>query len=402
MNRSVRWFDSIWYLQNFLRGFILLYPVYAIWMLADGLTPAELSLMFIIWSGSAMCFEVPSGVLSDRFSRPRLMAIAFVIKALGFSIWYLAPAFPGYAAGFVCWALSGAILSGACESFLFESLKGQGREASFESVYGRGEASQLTGGLLAVAVGAALAEECRDAVYLLSITIPLLTATLCLTSFYEPRTSRTPMAARTGFVTGLKQGIRVSLASRVVLLTIAVFALLNLVPEALDEYEAPLLKELPDLSLSSIGLLLAAFTIANIGGNLLAEWLPPSGLRLVPLLYAITGGLLIPSSIAAPWLVVVIVVAMCFLHGTATVILQGVLQRAIADAARSTVTSLANFAQSFLALPFYAAFGAYATSHGFAAAFTMTGIFTVIAALWLWMLCLAIPGTSARSKESAA
>ncbi|MBM4202641.1 MAG: MFS transporter [Gammaproteobacteria bacterium] len=165
-------------MQSFLRGFILLYPVAAIWILAGGLSPAELSLLFIVWSGSAMAFEVPSGVLADRFPRPHIMAVAFSLKALGFSIWWVFPEFAGYAAGFVLWALAGALLTGACESFLFGSLQAQHRTDAFETVYGRGDASELTGILLALGLGGYLAENGRDTVYFLSFSVPLLTAVL--------------------------------------------------------------------------------------------------------------------------------------------------------------------------------------------------------------------------------
>lgn len=65
-------------------------------------------------------------------------------------------------------------------------------------------------------------------------------------------------------------------------------------------------------------------------------------------------------------------------------LLQGALQPGIADSARSTATSFANSAQSALAPPFHAAFGWYATGHGFAAAFTMTGLGTVLVAILIF------------------
>jgi|GEM_PF-1751130 len=401
MKRTARWFDRIWYAQNFLRGFILLYPVAAIWMLADGLSPAELSLLFIVWSGSAMAFEVPSGVIADRFPRPRILAVAFLIKASGFSVWWAFPEFAGYAAGFALWALAGALLSGASESFLFESLQAQGRTAAFETVYGRGDASELTGILIALGLGGYLAENGRDPVYFLSIIVPLVTALLCLTLLHEPRAAKAAIQDHSSFVDGLRQGIRDALTSRLILLIIATFAILHLVPEALDEYFAPLLNELPDLSLSTIGLLLAAFTTAIIAGSLVADRFAAGGLKRVLAIYGMAGCVLLFPASAPTWLAIICILTMNFLHGMGTVILQGALQRSITGEARSTVTSLASFTQSLVSLPFYGLFGWYATGNGFVSALTMTGVFTVIAALLLWtLLLLALPGTGERPQES--
>ena len=69
---------------------------------------------------------------------------------------------------------------------------------------------------------------------------------------------------------------------------------------------------------------------------------------------------------------------MFFIHGALTVLLQGFLQRRVADQARATIGSVASLALNAFALPMYAAIGAIAVSHGFAGAFTMGGFFTVV------------------------
>ena len=67
-----------------------------------------------------------------------------------------------------------------------------------------------------------------------------------------------------------------------------------------------------------------------------------------------------------------------FIHGALSVLLQGFLQRRVADEARATISSLASLATNAFALPMYAAIGAIAVSHGFAGAFTMGGVFTLV------------------------
>ncbi len=240
--------------------------------------------------------------------------------------------------------------------------------------------------MAAFALGGTLAEQGRNLVYLMSVLMPLLAVPVCLFALTEPHRHSAATGENTAFWSTLREGVRVSLASKVTLLILATFVLLNLVPEALEEYEAPLLDQLPDISPTLIGMLLAGFTLANILGNLLAERMSAGGLHSVVLAYGLIGLLLLPLMAVPASVAIAIIALMCFLHGIGTVLLQGVLQRSIHDDARSTVTSLANFAQSALALPFYGAFGLYATGYGFAAAFTMTGVFTVVIASSLSLL----------------
>ena len=53
-----RHIESVWLGQAFLDEFILVYPVYAIMMLDAGLSAMELSILFAIWSLSALQAEI--------------------------------------------------------------------------------------------------------------------------------------------------------------------------------------------------------------------------------------------------------------------------------------------------------------------------------------------------------
>lgn len=77
---------------------------------------------------------------------------------------------------------------------------------------------------------------------------------------------------------------------------------------------------------------------------------------------------------------------MFFIHGALSVLLQGDLQRRVADEARATIGSVASLALNGFALPMYAAIGTIAGSHGFAGAFTMSGIYTVLVGIVLMLI----------------
>ena len=217
LNRFIRF----WYLHEFLHGFVLLYPVYAIFMLEQGLSPLELSWLFIIWCGAAMAFELPIGVLADRFPRRYILIMASVVKATAFGIWWLFPDFVGFAAGFVIWAFAGANFSGASEAYIHDQLALTHRTELFERVYGRGSAFEQAGLIAALAAGGAIAEIGFNLVFSASILICLAAALVVMIGFPQARALTQPEHRAQTFFASLIEGVRVSLATRAVTVALA-------------------------------------------------------------------------------------------------------------------------------------------------------------------------------------
>ena len=136
-----------WYVYGYVREVVLIFPVYAIMMGEHGVSPIQLSILFLIWSASALIFEVPSGVLADRYSRKRLLVAAAVIRGSAFVVWWVLPEFAGYLVGFVVWSVGSSLVSGTSESFLYDTLRAQRRvdDGAFARVYGRGMVANSLG-----------------------------------------------------------------------------------------------------------------------------------------------------------------------------------------------------------------------------------------------------------------
>ena len=154
---------ATWYAYGYARELVLIFPVYAIMMGEHGVSPIELSILFFVWSASALIFEVPSGVLADRYSRKRILVGATLIRGSVFIIWWAAPEFPGYLIGFVLWSLGSSFVSGTSESFLFDTLRAHASTAAddraFARVYGRGMVANSLGVATALLGGGYLAES---------------------------------------------------------------------------------------------------------------------------------------------------------------------------------------------------------------------------------------------------
>jgi MFS family permease len=112
-----------------LSDVVPIYPLYALMFTATGLSIAQISGLFAIWSAVALLTEVPSGALADRFSRRSCLVASDVLQAAGYVAWVLLPGFHGFALGFVLWGFGGSLASGAKEALLYDGLAALGAGA---------------------------------------------------------------------------------------------------------------------------------------------------------------------------------------------------------------------------------------------------------------------------------
>lgn len=121
-------------LRQVLHHAVPLFSLYALLFDTAGLSLAEISALFVIWSVAGMALEVPSGVLADRWSRRGALVGDGLLTGAGFAVWLLAPGFTGFAAGFVLWSAGGALASGALEALTYDGLAAHGAAAQYPRV----------------------------------------------------------------------------------------------------------------------------------------------------------------------------------------------------------------------------------------------------------------------------
>ena len=255
-------FDAAWIAHVFVNELILIYPVYAIMMQEAGVSAFELSLLFVIWSLSALLLEVPTGVLGDLFNRKLVVASAGCFKACGFVVWLIEPSFAGFAGGFVLWSIGGALRSGTEQALLHDSLTDQGRLLEFAKVYGRSRAAEGIGVVSAMLLGGALAELSDYQLPLIaSIAAPIVSALLILAFIPDLQGTRGKSSKEPG--TTLQVAFKEIRASRVIALIAGMFTLLAGVAGVLDEYIGPLLQETGRFSLTAIGVWYGVVLLAH-------------------------------------------------------------------------------------------------------------------------------------------
>lgn len=336
-----------------------LYPLYALLFVDTGLSDADVSVLFALWSAVGILAEVPSGALADRFSRRGAVVAGGVLQAGGYVLWVALPGFGAFAAGFVLWGLGGALVSGAFEALLYDGLAAVGAERVYTRVLGRVTAAGL---LVQLPTAAAATVLFPLGGYTLAgwVSVGCCLAAAALASRLPEPPSAEPAGAAgddadepEAYLATLRAGLAEAAARpavRRIVLAVAVLAAVD----ALEEYFPLLAREwgVPTAvnPLAVLGSSVAGAAGAALGGA--ASRLRPWTLTLVLAAAAVALGaaglLRHPAGLAG-------VAVFYGLYRLVLVVVEGRLQERIHGPARATVTSVAGLGTDVLSFGVYAA-----------------------------------------------
>lgn len=381
------------YAYAFLSELVLFYPVAALLFRDTGLTVAQISTLFVIWTLASVLLEVPSGALADTVSRRLLLTVAPLLAAVGFALWALVPSYPAFAAGFVLWGAGGALVSGTMETLVWNELDRLGATDRYTRMTGRARTAEVAGAVVAAGLaGPVLAAGGHPAVGAGSVLACLLAAAAAARLPESPATrSAGPDAdvdaevdgSDLGWLGNLRAGLtearRDPRVRGAALLVPAVTALWG----ALDEYAPLLAVEIGVPEPAVPPLLLLAWAGVGLGG-LLAPAAQRLGEHAQPVLLAVAA-LALAGGAALGHPAGFALVAVAFgAFQVAGVLAEASLQARITGPSRATVTSLAGMATDLTLLVAYVGYAVAATASGHRGAFVLAaGLYLVLAALLL-------------------
>ena len=338
---TLRSFQAVWFSHRFAREVVLIYPVYAV-MMTENVSEFAFSTLLAFWSASVLCAEIPSGTLADRVSRVRLIGLSEIIKGVGFLAWFLLPNYWGYLAGFALWGVGSTLRSGTEEALLHDTLHKLGAPERFEQIHGRGVAAGSLGTIAAFLGGGYLAEHSGFALPLvLSALGPWVAAAIAWLGLRDvPRTGEAPDDDE-AYLDTLRSGVREAVGRPLVLRVVLMTASITCIWGVMDEFMPVFLSEKGSITLFDIGIVYAAMSGANVVAVALAHRIPARTPRRVGMVFGVAALFLALSVPTSGYVAAAILVVSFGIHGAASVLLTGQLQRAIKGHARATVTSVA-------------------------------------------------------------
>lgn len=336
------------YIYKFISQCLPIYAFYTILFIERGKTVTDIAVLIALWSGFSILFEIPSGILADRWNRRNMLAIGAALQGVCFIIWFFSHSFLMFAFGFAFWAIGGAFTSGTEEGLIYDNLKSDGREEDFTKVYGKAQFYANVGTIVGIASAGVIASFISiEVIALLSAAICFFNVIFALQirekNFYSERMDE----ASTGFFETFKEAGSFIKGSRIALVSILFLVLFASLGGYLDEFDALIIN---DFQLSNIWvsvILTVRFAFIALG-DILAPMVQKkiSSIRQIFLL----GGLacVVLTVFALIWnQYVILVFGLAFMLMAITeILLVNALQNEIKEEGRATVMSFYGIGQN--------------------------------------------------------
>jgi MFS family permease len=341
---------------------IPLYPLYALFFTATGLSAGEISTLFIVWSTVGIVAEVPCGVLADRLSRRSALVGAGVFQAAGYALWVVLPGFPAFAAGFVLWGLGGALQSGSLEALLYDGLAANGSQLQYPRVHGRVEAAQLFAQVPAAGAATVLFYLGGfDLVGWVSVGCCLAASVMAARLPEAPRAhlpgddhgcGDDDEATPAGYLAMLRDGIAQA-ATRTPVRTAVLATALLMSLDGLEEY-FPLLAVQWGVSTAAVPIALLAVPIAGAAGAALGGEASQLRSWWLGVILAVAVGLLAAAGLLGRPASIAVVAVFYGMYRMVLVVADARLQQQLTGPARATVTSVAALGSELAVIALFA------------------------------------------------
>lgn len=137
-NKSLSVRRGLWALRFgwFFHNFLLIVPVIVLVYTQRGITVGDFFLIQGLFRLAAFLFEIPSGYLSDRFSRRCVMIMGALFTSLGFAIVAMAYGFWPIVLGEAMLGVASALYSGTLEAYTYDLLKRNKSQGDFIKQFG--------------------------------------------------------------------------------------------------------------------------------------------------------------------------------------------------------------------------------------------------------------------------
>lgn len=378
---------------------IPLYAVYSLLFASHGLSTAQISSLFVIWSLTAFVVEIPSGAWADTVSRRGLLVLGSAICAAGFATWLLVPGYAGFAVGFVLWGVSGSLVSGTFEAYLYDELSALDAAAAFPRLLGYARSAAMGCNLAAtLAAAPLLAAGGYLLVGWVSVGVAMLQGLVGLSLPVAPRAARAGPRRDVGFARRYVRMLAAGVGEVRRLPTVrsgVLLAALLLGTTAYDEYFALLAVD-KGAATAEIPLLVG-FTVAGqlVGTALAGRTARVSG-RTLAYTVGVAGLLLVVGAVIAQPLAFAAIGLGYGMVANATIVAESRLQDAIEGEARATVTSVVGLTSEVVAV---AVFGIFALASTYA---SVSGTFALVCSLVLVVAALTpgrLPPVSGHRRE---
>jgi MFS family permease len=378
-DRNIRLLFGYWFLQDFQ----LWIPVWIVFLTIErGFSLTQVTMAEGLYLVGVLILEVPTGAVADRWGRSKSMALGAFLLGGAVLIFAFTTSFAILMASFLLWSVAHALMSGADNALLFDTLKASGRESEYEKVAGRGIAAHWGGAGVATLLGGPVAAftDVRMTIFIGAATC--VAASLIALSLWEA-----PRAREDGPKESYFGGIRAAFGEAwqvvdvriLILLAGTAFAALEAVHYLIQPYLIDRDIAVGTVfSLLQVPLLFAGLVGALLAGRIVTTAASTRTFLLVPVLGASCYALLAGLPGLAAYAAFPLMIALGSLVEPLTT---GYVNRRIGSERRATVLSIQSMIRSLVLAVLAPGLG-FATDHwGIGEAFAIGGALALISGI---------------------
>lgn len=223
----------------FFNKFLLLTPVYAIFMQQNGVGDALLSAMFIISSAATILGQMPIAYITNRCGARNAMAFGQILKAVAVIMWLYISNTMGFVVGMALWGIQAGFRNVAFEGMIYDEVAAAGHTKEYTRILGRKATFESIGVALS-ATGSLLMFLGYDWVTWVSV-VAIVISVLCL--MLIPNRKSESDISHTGFKAMFRDGVRTCIKTPC-MMPIMMLALLVVNVPYLDDFLSPIALQL--------------------------------------------------------------------------------------------------------------------------------------------------------------
>ncbi len=174
------------YASHFLIGLVFWYGIEKLFMGSIGITAAGIGIIIATDIAFSLVFDIPAGMLADRWSRKGMLLVAVASMILAMLILGTAHSFLVYLFGYMLFGVHVVSTDGTYQALVYDSLHEEVRSKDYSKIIGRAESLFLAAvGLAAIASGFIAHHFGYRATFLVSL-VPCFINGLVILSLKQP------------------------------------------------------------------------------------------------------------------------------------------------------------------------------------------------------------------------
>lgn len=358
------------YVYMFLNRLEMWLPVVVLFVQDRGFSLTQYTILDAVWYASTLIFEVPTGVVTDRYGKKISLLVAVLFQSFSLFIVAFASSFLTILIAYVLWGFGSSFETGTHDALIYDSLKQINREGDYRRIRGR----MITLAILAGALGSVMAGYLGG----IELALPIiLTASIALLMFplllflTEPKAS---VVGEPSHLLHIKESLRYVSHHRLVALLIFYSALVAAAVWGLYDFYQPFLSSF-GIEVQTTGLFYLFFRLFGVVGAHFSDSIYRTvgkvSIYLIPICFVVS--VLCMGFFITPWVIGCIFVVY-FIEGFHYPILNDLLNKNLPSARRVTIISLGSVLSCLMGCVVYPTLGRIADLFSLQMTFKVLGL----------------------------